>query len=269
MADEKEDKKAKRAAAKEAKRNKKKKKNNEDGLEEEESIGGKVLIGFVAVVIILLWLLILGLLVKMDVGGFGSTVLYPVLKDVPVINKILPEVTDYAEEDSAYSYDTVEDAIKRIKELEKELADAKTASDESNANLADLEAQSQELQTYKANEAAFEEEKEKFYKEVVFSDNAPDIESYKEYYESIEPQKAEEIYKQVVEQLQEDEEVEKYANTYASMKPKQAAAIFDTMTDDLELVGKILWSMETQARSDILGQMDSETAAAVTKLMEP
>ena len=27
---------------------------------------------------------------KMDVGGFGSNVLTPILKDVPVINKILP-----------------------------------------------------------------------------------------------------------------------------------------------------------------------------------
>ena len=72
-------------------------------------------------------------------------------------------------------------------------------------HVADLEAQSQELQNYKENEAAFEEEKEKFYQEVVFSDKAPDISAYKEYYESIEPQKAEEIYKQVVEQLQEDE----------------------------------------------------------------
>lgn len=47
-----------------------------------------------------------------------------------------------------------------------------------------LEAQSQELQNYKENEAAFEEEKEKFYQEVVFSDNAPEISAYKEYYES-------------------------------------------------------------------------------------
>lgn len=157
----------------------------------------------------------------------------------------------------------------RIKELEKELADVKASKDDSDAHVADLEAQSQELQNYKENEAAFEEEKEKFYQEVVFSDNAPDISAYKEYYESIEPEKAEEIYKQVVEQLQEDEQIKSYASTYSSMKAKQAAAIFDTMTDDLPLVGKILWAMDAQSRGDILGAMNADTAAAVTKLMEP
>ena len=63
-----------------------------------------------------------------------------------------------------------------------------------------MEAQSQKLKEYEANEAAFEEEKEKFYNEVVFSDQAPDIEQYKEYYESIDPDNAELLYKQVVEQ---------------------------------------------------------------------
>ena len=157
----------------------------------------------------------------------------------------------------------------KVKELEKELADAKASKDDSDAHVADLEAQSQELQNYKQNEAAFEEEKEKFYQEVVFSDKAPDISAYKEYYESIEPQKAEEIYKQVVEQTQENDEIKAYASTYSSMKPKQAAAIFNTMTDNLQLVGKILWAMDAQSRGNILGAMDADTAAAVTKLMEP
>ena len=53
------------------------------------------------------------------------------------------------------------------------------------------------------------------------------------------------------------------------MKPKNAAAIFNTMGDDLELVGKILWAMDAQSRGDILGAMDADLAAAVTKLMEP
>ena len=269
MADEKEDKKAKRQAVKEAKRARKKEKKEENGEEEEETLGGKVLIGVVAVFIVLLWLLILGLLVKMDVGGFGSTVLYPVLKDVPVINKILPDVQEYAKEDEAYAYDSVEDAVKRIKELEKELADVKASKDDSDAHVADLEAQSQELQNYKENEAAFEEEKEKFYNEVVFSDQAPDIEQYKEYYESIDPDNAELLYKQVVEQQQTDSKISDYVKGYSQMKPKEAAAIFDTMTDNLNLVAQILENMDAQSRADILGKMNSDTAAKVTEIMNP
>ena len=118
-------------------------------------------------------------------------------------------------------------------------------------------------------EEHFEEEKEKFYNEVVFSDQAPDIEQYKEYYESIDPENAEVLYKQVVEQITYDSQVEDYAKTYSNMKPQEAASIFDTMTDNLGLVADILMNMGTQQRADILGKMDATTAAKLTEIMEP
>lgn len=69
----------------------------------------------------MIWLAIFVLLVKLDVGGFGSKVLYPVLKDVPVINKILPNASDeQIGIDSKYPYTTLSEAIARIEELENE-----------------------------------------------------------------------------------------------------------------------------------------------------
>ena len=65
-------------------------------LEGEE--GGKLLIVLVTVIIVVVWLAILALLVKLDVGGFGSTVLHPMLKDVPYVNMILPEVKELVAE---------------------------------------------------------------------------------------------------------------------------------------------------------------------------
>ena len=135
--------------------------------------------------------------------------------------------------------------------------------------MADLEAQAAQWKEYKENEQKFEEEKAKFYKEVVFSDQAPDINEYKTYYESIDPENAEVLYKQVVEQITYDDEVQDYAKTYSQMKPKEAAAIFDTMTDNLGLVSDILMCMGAQARADILGKMNAETAAKLTEIMEP
>ena len=114
-----------------------------------------------------------------------------------------------------------------------------------------------------------EKEKEKYYEEVVFSDQAPDIQQYKTYYESIDPENAEVLYKQVVEQITYDSQVEDYAKTYSNMKPQEAASIFDTMTDNLGLVADILMNMGTQQRADILGKMDATTAAKLTEIMEP
>ncbi|MCR5581147.1 MAG: hypothetical protein K6F66_06120 [Pseudobutyrivibrio sp.] len=227
--------------------------------------------GFVVLLIIVIWLVIFAFLVKMDVGGFGSTVLFPVLKDVPYVNQILPGIEEYipSEDDEYAAYTTVEQAVERIKELEVEIEELKTTGTQNSDYIAELEAASAELAEYKANEAAFEEEKEKFYEEVVFSDDAPDIEEYKTYYESIAPENAEAIYKQVVSQLQTDEEIEDYVKAYSSMKAKNAAAIFDSMTDNLDLVCQILSGMDASTRADILAAMDESNAAIVTEMMEP
>lgn len=53
------------------------------------------------------------------------------------------------------------------------------------------------------------------------------------------------------------------------MKPKQAAAIFEQMTDNLDLVARILKQMDTDARAKILGVMDSEVASQITKILDP
>ena len=272
------DPKAAKKAAKEAKKAAKKakkeaKKNGEEYEVDDESlgIGGRLIMGVVVLLIILIWLVIFGFLVKMDVGGFGSTVLFPVLKDVPYVNRILPGIEEYIpqEEDAYAQYTTVEEAVDRIKELEVEIEELKASGNANSDYIAELEAAAAELAEYKANEASFEETKEKFYEEVVFSDNAPDINVYKTYYESIEPENAEAIYKQVVSQLQKDEEIQDYIKAYSSMKPKNAAAIFDTMTDDFDLVCEILQGMDASTRADILAAMNAENAAIITKMMEP
>lgn len=275
--DKKAAKKAEKARRKEEKRNRKlakneAKKNGTTDEFEEESGGGKAAVFFVTLMIIVIWIAILAVLIHFDVGGFGSTVMQPILKDVPYVNKILPKTEEEetkTKEDSKYPYKTVDEAVAYIKELEKELADAKESNSENDAYVADLEAQAAQWKEYKENEQKFEEEKAKFYKEVVFSDQAPDINEYKKYYESIDPQNAENLYKQVVEQQEKDDDMSDYVKAYSQMKPKQAAAIFDTMTDNLELVAKILSAMKADARGDILGNMKTDTAAKVTKLMEP
>ena len=263
---------AKKAEKARKKAEKKAAKNMETDLEnteEEEGGSSKLAVALVTLVIIIVWLAILALLIKWDVGGFGSTVMRPLLKDIPYVNRILPDSEDDLSTEEDYPYKNMDEAVAYIKELEQELAQAQQGSSENSAYIADLEAQSQKLKEYEANEAAFEEEKEKFYNEVVFSDQAPDIEQYKEYYESIDPDNAELLYKQVVEQQQTDSKISDYVKGYSQMKPKEAAAIFDTMTDNLNLVAQILENMDAQSRADILGKMNSDTAAKVTEIMNP
>lgn len=64
-----------------------------------------------------------GVLIKLNVGNFGSEVLYPVLKDVPVVNMILPEpAQNQSDTSTSKEYDNLTEANARIKELESQLA---------------------------------------------------------------------------------------------------------------------------------------------------
>lgn len=234
----------------------------------EEGLGSKILMVFVTLLVIMIWLGIIVLLIKSDFGGFGSTILRPMIKDVPYLSWMLPE-SDEVIEDTEYQYETINDAIERIQELEALLDAQLVANSENSELIEELHAQIADLQIYKLEQDEFEKNKEKFYEEVVFSDEAPDIETYKTYYESIDPENAAVLYKQVVEQIAYQDKIEDYVKTYSSMKAKEAAAIFDTMGEDLQLVADILSNMKAKARADILGKMDPEIAAKVTAIMEP
>ncbi len=270
QADAKKQEKAKKKEEKKKKKlEKKAAKQEQEMVEEQETVGGKLIVAVATIVIIAIWLGILALLVRLDVGGFGSTVLYPILKDVPYVNKILPEVRADEAENEDYPYTTLEEAIARIQELEGELDSVQQANKDGGSQIEELQSQVRKLQKYRDNEAEFEALRQEFYEEVVFGDKAPDIAEYQKFYAAINPDNAEVLYKEVVEQQEYDSKVDDYVKTYSSIKAKEAAAIFNSMTDNLSLVKRILEKMSASSRGDILAAMNQDTAAKLTEMLEP
>lgn len=239
--------------------------------EDEEGSAGSVFA--VTFVIVLIWVAILCLIVKLDFGGFGSSVLTPILKDIPVVNKILPnhaqEVTEEAEEDPYGGYNDLREAVEYIKELELELERAQSAGTASTEEITRLKAEVERLKTFEESQVEFQRIKTEFYEEVVYAENGPGIEEYRKYFEEMDPATAEYLYKQVVQEIEESDEVKDYAKAYSAMKPKEAAAIFEAMTDNLDLAARILGVMEAEDRGKILGVMDPEIASKLTKIMDP
>lgn len=237
--------------------------------EEDEGFSPSVLL--IVILIVLIWIAILGLLIKLDIGGFGSSVLRPILKDVPVINKILPEPTEM--EEYMGEFDNLPDALAEIERLNKEIdrlkSEAAKGGDEENEEIKALKEEIVRLRTFEDSQVEFQKLKTEFYEEVVFSDKAPEIDQYKQYYEKIDPDNAEYLYKQVVQQIETDKIMDEYVKAYTEMKPKQAAAIFNQMGDNLELVAKILGHMEANPRAKILQAMDKDIASRLTKIMDP
>ena len=257
-----------KAQRKEAKQRAKEISKQEAELDDE---GSGISVFLVTLVIVVIWIAILCLLIKLDVGGFGSGVLAPVLKDVPVVNKILPadSVVTTDDRESYGGYTSLREAVDYITELELELERAQSVSNTDLEEIEELRAENERLRTFEDAQIEFDRIRTEFYEEVVYADNGPGAEEYQKYYESMDPTTAEYLYKQVVEQIQADKEIQNYAQAYSEMEPAQAAAIFEAMTGDLDLAGKILYQMSAQDRGSILGIMDPEIAARLTKIMDP
>lgn len=242
------------------------KKNKPDEKEKKEGI--KVLTILIALLIAIIWFAIFALLIKLDVGGFGSGVLRPILKDVPLINRILPEVPEEKlAEENDYEYSSLPEAVARIKELEQQLENTNKNNTGKEEASAELQAEIDRLKVFEENQLAFEERQKEFDKKVVFAEAAPDIEEYRKYFEEINPANAEEIYRQVIEQLQYSDAILEKANIYKNMDSAAAAKILETMTADVESVAQILLAMKPKESAEILAEMDSLVAAKITKKM--
>lgn len=243
---------------------------NDELIDIEEKKGNKFITVLIALIIIVLWLGMFALCIKLDVGGFGSSVMYPIFKNVPVINKILPDKT--VDEEEEYPYNSLAEAINYIKDLEREIKDLKDAATVDAEKIADLQAEIDRLKAFEESQLAFEKQKEQYYNEVVFGDNAIDYEYYKQYYEQISPEYAEVLYKQVLEKYLYDERYKDLADAYATMKPKKAAAALYEMTGNLETVVAILQNMEMEARAkilDALSDTDAVFCAKITVMLSP
>lgn len=244
------------------------KKKNTDELEnfnETESAGSKVVSFLIALVIVIIWLGVFALLIKMDFAGFGSKVLTPILKDVPVVNRILPGTVYTDSEGNAI--DSLDEALARIQELELQLESLTNSGNVNSSYIAELEAENARLKVFEENQKDFEQRVLDFEKDVVFNDKAPGLEEYKAYYEEFDPENAALLYQQVVEQLQADESLIAQGQRFANMDPAAAAEILEVMTGDLDLVCKILDTMKAKQSAAIIAEMTPEYAAKVTKKM--
>lgn len=252
---------------------KKKSKNelNVDGerLDEESSGGSKVANLLIGLVVIIIWLVIFALLIKMNVGGIGS-MLRPYLKNIPVINQILPEPTDEeVMEETGYRYKNLSEAVDRIKELEAQLQEYESSGTLDSSKIAELQAEISRLRVFEENAEYYQELKDKFDEEVVYADNAPSIDNYKKWYESIDADNAAKLYQQVIKDLEYSQDVKDWAETFTKMDAKNAAAILEEMTGDTDLVAKILLCMTSKQRGAIMAEMDPVYAAKLTKIMYP
>ena len=237
---------------------------------EEQIDGSSGPVVFVTLFIIIIWLGILCLLIKMDVGGFGSSVLTPLFKDVPIINMLLP--TDSVTEtqiESYGGYSSLKDAVDQIERLQIQIEKLQDANATYAEQIETMKAEVIRLQTFEDNQEKFQEVRLQFFEEVVYAENGPGADEYRTWYEEMDPVTAQTLYKQVIQSEAADQKMKEYAKTFSNMDAANAAAILESMTDNLDLAAKILETLDVESRGAILGEMDASIAARVAKLMDP
>jgi flagellar motility protein MotE (MotC chaperone) len=237
----------------------------EGDLDEGEG-GGGFFTFLTTILTVAVWLAIIVVAVKSDIGGFGSGVLAPIIGDIPVLRNILP--SDVLGDTENTDGDVI--ALKaQIADLEQQLQVAQSAAGAETELIANLQAEVARLKQFEDKQVEFERIQKSFYEEVIYAENGPGADAFRSYYEEMNPELAETLYKQVVVESQADAKVQDYVKTFTSMKPAQAAAIFESMTDDMNLIARILSAMTADQRGAILGAMDTEIAARITKLLNP
>lgn len=242
---------------------------------EEKGSALSIIIGILISIIILIGALIA--LIKLDVADIGTKYAYPLLKDIPVVNKILPEVVEevVAEAegvDSTYAFETVDEAVQRLKATETLLKDKEIENTDLMDKIKLLEAENARLKVFEENQLQFDQRKQEFDNMVVLGQGVPDIANYKKFYEEIAPDNAAKIYAEVVGQVKTDEEIMQLAQVIQSMKPPQAAAMLLKMTttsSKMKMVVSILNKIDIQQQGDILSAMDPKTAAKIIEYKFP
>lgn len=233
----------------------------------KEEGGGKLGTFLIIILFLLIWISVLALLIKLDVGGLGTT-LRPYIKDVPVVNLMLPNVSDeQIQWEENYPYKNMDEAMNELDLLKQQVEKLTKENTEQAIEITQLRAENNRLKNFEDDVKAFEERVKRFDQYVVFNDKAPDVTAYKEFYESIEPENAAQLYQYVVELIQYDEGVIKQAELFANMKPGQAAEALQEMTADIEFITKVLLAMKKDNATEIMNKMDALFVAKVMQRM--
>ncbi|MCT4545386.1 MAG: hypothetical protein N4A63_17770 [Vallitalea sp.] len=232
-----------------------------------------------AIPILIILIVIIGAvcaLIKLDIGKLGSKYAYPVLKDIPVLNGILPKVVEETISESStddnYAFENVDEAVERLKVTETLLKEKEIKIEELTEQVKLLQDENTRLKVFEENQVQFDQRKKEFDERIVLGEKVPDISEFITYYEEMKPENAAKIYAETIKIEEKNKELLDVAMAYGLMKPANAAAILmkmSTTSSKMKMVVQILNNIDSEQRGAILSAMDTKTAAKITEYMLP
>lgn len=215
------------------------------------------------------------IVVHNNINGIGEAY-RPQINKIPILRMALPKAED-PDDPKNLTEGELKDKYNELRkirtQLTEQLEQASKKIDELNSFKADTEKNQAELERKKADleaQAAAIEAKNKEMLAVEKSLNemiaAGDKEGFRQYFEQVNKEQAAQIYAELVKEQKLDEDTKKFAQRYESMDAKAAAEIFEKMgSSKLELIAKTLHAMKKEAAAEIMAAMTPEFAAKVTE----
>ena len=181
------------------------------------------------------------------------------LKNIPVIEQFIPDILN---EETL----SIEELKLKVKSQEQEIEKLKAEKETLEANNTKLSIQNESLKQYEAMYTDFLAQKEAWDAEVAKTDTDLFIDQF----ESVYPDTAERIYKTLKGEKLLSDKQKALSKTIGEMDETQAAKALELLiTTDSELIQIIFEGMNTDRKALILGEMTSDSAAQVIKLIAP
>ena len=157
--------------------------------------------------------------------------------------------------------------IAEIERLEVALRQSNERFDLLNESVADLNSEVERLRIFEEERLVLNMEREEFDRLIAHGDPV----NFAQFFENMDPENAEALYRELVVAQQMDREVRRFINTFSAMEDDDAAAIAEEMLarGDMRLVVRILSNLRAEQAGAILAAMEPENAAAVAIQMEP
>jgi len=218
------------------------------------------------IIFLLLMLFIIGFLMSVlvfNVFNIREKYLRNIINSIPVISNLLPEPK---ESDEEYTSLTSEELQYKIRQLQKQVDTQQEDIKNLSAANEELNLENKRLKEIESQQLEFKTAKEEF--DTMIAKNDP--QAYASFYEQISPENAEKLYPEVKQTVEQQKEIKKYISTFSEMEPDAAAGILEEMVQtDINLVVVILKNLDNEQRGNILAQMDAAKAAVAVKRLAP
>lgn len=226
--------------------------------------------GFPIIPVLVLVVIIGGIVAVLafNVLGIREQYIMPYLRNAPLIGGLFPSASPVpeGETDNAYTGMTTDELQAQITQLSYQIqkleADLKAAEDQ---NAQDAET-IRVLRSYESQWDTYKQVKAEYDAMVV----SGDPNGYAQFFTSVSPENAEDLYTQSLAQVQYTADEKRNANIYANMSPDVAAAGLEQMLlTDSALVVRILRNMDALHIADIYNEMTTANLAVISRLMAP